>query len=157
MTQTTIISSLTYSNSFLPGVPAPTLACFHSILNTVSSQKVSQIVPLLCSEPQDLPPLAPTFYCKQEPSSLRWSTSPHIRWDSVNISDLISNSCPFRSVHSSHTGLSTLPQMCLDTPGLWSLCTNSSFCLNDTSFIYQQNEPPHLLHFFLLCLPFSRI
>lgn len=35
---TTIVSSLTYSNSFLPGLSAPTLACFLSILNIVSNQ-----------------------------------------------------------------------------------------------------------------------
>lgn len=35
---TTITSSLTYSNSFLPGLSAPTLACFLSILNIVSNQ-----------------------------------------------------------------------------------------------------------------------
>ena len=117
---TTVISSLTYSNSFLPGLPAPTLACFLSIFNIVSNQTdpIRKTVLLLCSIPYCLPPSVPfTFHCKQEPSSLQWPTRPYIIWDLVHLSDLISNSCLLCSLHTNHTGLSILPQICSALPG----------------------------------------
>lgn len=71
-------------------------------------------------------------------------------WDSVNPSDLISNSCPCCSLHASHTDTSSnVP----DTLGPWGQGNNCSSCLTNTPFVYQQGESLHLLHFFVQMPP----
>lgn len=58
---TTIVSSLTYSNSFLPGLSAPTLACFLSILNIVSIKLILSEGDSDCAIPLLNPLLLPAF------------------------------------------------------------------------------------------------
>lgn len=96
-----IISSWTYSNSYLSCLPAPTIAYFHSALNILSIQSdpVKRYIKWCYSSAQSLTAslLPHTFHYQQEPCFLKWPTRPYIMWDSVNLFGLISNSCPIYS------------------------------------------------------------
>lgn len=84
-----IISSWTYSNSYLSCLPAPTIACFHSALNILSIQSdpVKRYIKWCYSSAQSLTAslLPHTFHYQQEPCFLKWPTRPYIMWDSVNL------------------------------------------------------------------------